>query len=140
ERVGPLLALRVRVAEHAAKLRLAHRLDEVSRLLLEGRPTRADGIEIGKIVGTEHGARGDALPALEPDPLGVHDVHEGIPQGTMARASGSRELRSIEAGRRIEDALVCPRAVLIQRPDVFDAHLRSPPHPTLSPFGGEGTP
>src|SRR5262249_2744441 len=137
EGVSPLLPLGVRVPDHAGKLRLAYRLDELARLLLEGRPARADGIQIGKIVGMEPGTRGDALPALEPaplgfalpalepDPPGVHDVHEGIPHGTKARAPGLGELRRGEAGRGVEDAFIRPRAVPIECANVLDAHLSS---------------
>src|SRR5213083_662231 len=113
ERVGPALALHVRVLDDAGEVGLGQRRHERLRVALDGLPARADGCEVGEVGGGKGRARRAAVPALEVQPLGAHGVHEGVADRVEAGAAALEELLARQPRARVEDAAVRPVVVAV---------------------------
>src|SRR5262249_57411254 len=68
------------------------------------------------------GARRAAVPALQVDPLGAHDVHQRVANRVEAGAAAGEQLLARQPGARVEDALVRPVVVAVQRSDHLAEH------------------
>ena len=122
QRVGPALALEVRVGDCPGQLRVGERADKRLRVALDDIPARADGREIGELRGLRHRPRRAPLPALEVEPLGAQRVHERVVNGVEAGAAGLAQLRRRARRGRLHDLRVGPGVVAIEAPHHVREH------------------
>src|SRR6266446_1532234 len=92
-------------------------------VLLDRLPAAAQVQDVGELTLVGQARRGNALPALEPDPLRAEDVREGAPDPAVARAEVPLVVAHSQGGGRPHHAVVRPLRVLDQPPDgIFVGH------------------
>src|SRR5262245_17985860 len=92
----------------------SHSIEEDPLLTFDLRPACSHGAATRKVAGLKHGLRRDTLPALQPNPLGPHDVQQRIADRGIAAAEILGELVWTQAGGSVEHAAVGPGVVSIQ--------------------------
>jgi len=61
-------------------------------------------------------------PIRKPNPLATDDVYERVSHGTETSAQITGERLTAERGRRLQDPVVCPAVVFVEKLNVLSGH------------------
>src|SRR5262245_51259648 len=114
QRVSPGLTFEVHVTYDCDEPFASQITDEHALLKFDLRPACSHGAAARKVAGLKHGLWRDTLPALQPNPLGPHDVQQRIADRGIAAAEILGELLWTQAGGSVKHAAVGPGVVSIQ--------------------------
>src|SRR5262245_2753162 len=127
ERVRPELAPGVPILDDGSQTGRGEPTDEGLRVPFDAGPAFTDRGQIRKRASVQQGRRRSAVPALQPDPLSGHGMHQRVAKGLAARAPIGQELLDREGVGRGQDTSVRPGVVPIQRLDRFQHASSSMP-------------
>src|SRR5271157_1392018 len=110
------------VLDNALDVGVRERRDVAEQIVLDFKPAAAERIEVREIAAGRNRVVRTAAPAFEPQPFDAGDVRERVADGAEARAEVACELLVIERRTSVEDAMVGPGIVIVEKAKIVGVH------------------